>query len=86
MDSSRRKDLKTPDDAASDDEQLHSLLGVLYADVSAEGMIGGIYKGLGAQLSRSTLAAAIMLPLVRNLKVVYLGGAQSLTKISKVQG
>ena len=84
MDSNRRKDLKTPDDAVSDDEQLHSKLGVLYADVSAEGIIGGIYKGLGAQLSRSTLA--FTLPLVRNLKVVYLGGAQSLTKTSKVQG
>jgi hypothetical protein len=46
MDSNRRKDLKTPDDAVSDDEQLHSKLGVLYADVSAEGIIGGIYKGL----------------------------------------
>ena len=47
MDSNRRKDLKTPDDAVSDDEQLHSKLGVLYADVSAEGIIGGIYKGGG---------------------------------------
>ena len=80
MDSNRRKDLKTPDDAVSDDEQLHSKLGVLYADVSAEGIIGGIYKGLGAQLSRSTLAAAIMFTTREKLEGCVSRGVQSLTK------
>jgi adenine nucleotide transporter 17 len=79
MDSSRRKDPKTPDGAVSD-EQLHSMLGVLYEAVSAEGIIGGLYKGLGAQLSRSTLAAAIMFTTREKLEGCVSRGVQSLTK------
>jgi len=82
MDSSRRKDPKTPDGAVSD-EQLHSMLGVLYEAVSAEGIIGGLYKGLGAQLSRSTLAAAIMFTTREKLEGCLSRGAQSLNKTRK---
>jgi adenine nucleotide transporter 17 len=82
MDSSRRKDPKTPDGAVSD-ERLHSMLGVLYEAVSAEGIIGGLYKGLGAQLARSTLAAAIMFTTREKLEGYVSRRAQSFTKSRK---
>ena len=82
MDSSRRKGQKTSDGTAAD-EQLHSILGVLREAVSAEGIIGGLYRGLGAQLFRSTLAAAIMFTTREKLSGPATRGAQSLTKTKK---
>ena len=82
MDSSRRKGLKISDGTTAD-EQLHSMLGVLYEAVSAEGIIGGLYKGLGAQLSRSTLAAAIMFTTREKLEGCASRGARSFTKTKK---
>ena len=82
MDSRRQKCLKTSD-GTSADEQLHSMLGVLYEAVSAEGIIGGLYKGLGAQLSRSTLAAAIMFTTREKLEGCASRGARSFTKTKK---
>lgn len=83
MMNSNRRERRISSDGTAVDDQLRSVLGVLLEAVRAEGIIGGLYKGLGAQLSRSTLAAAIMFTTREKFESCALRRARSFTKPRK---